>query len=737
MLLINAVIGTIPLLLSISFIFLGLSTSGNTSSPVAVDNFTLFAFGHDLQAPSNGFTVSFNDDETLTIFSIGSDKFLYSRSLFENGTTIREWENLEAQAAFVTSIKDKVGNLNVILRGLDDVPYYKQQSSNGTWSPDWTSLGGQSRQIAVENDRNGNVMLFSIGKDNNQTYYKQQSSNGTWSPDWTSLGGQSRQIALENDRNGNPIIFSIGKGTNQTYYKQQFSNGTWSPDWTSLGGQSKFINPDSNASHSLVLFSIGEQDDVPYYKQQFSNGTWSPDWTSLGGQSKFITSVNEKKGGLILFSISKDDAIYYSYPEEGWKPLLSVGKSSQAAILSASDSVIHLFTVSVGYGQLFYYELENEPLPQLNDNSSLRVELVARGLSSPTSMAFLDPQNILILEKNTGSIRRVTNGNLVNEPILQFEVSPQGERGLLGITIDEHPGSGLKHVYIYLTESNNTDGTARNKLYRYTWENERLIEPKVLLDLPSDFQNHNGGKIVMSNTTGLFTVIGDQNKRGLLQNNSTGTFIKDTGVIFRINEDGDGMPDNPFINMSGPFDKYFAYGVRNSFGIAIDPVTNNLWDSENGDLEYDELNLVLPGLNSGWSKVMGPIGRSDEKISNLVNLEGSHYSDPVFSWRYPIGVTDIEFLNSSKLGSKYQNSLFVGDIHKGNLYRFDLDGNRSSIIFSSNQTDLYDHVADTEAESESIILGNRFGGITDISTSPDGFLYVLTFTGHLYRISSE
>src|SRR5688572_26699253 len=126
MLLINVVIGTIPLLLSISFISFGLSTSGNTSSPVAVDNYTLFAFGHDLQAPSNGFTVSFNDDETLTIFSIGSDKFLYSRSLFENGTTIREWENLEAQAAFVTSIKDKLGNLNVILRGLDDVPYYKQ-----------------------------------------------------------------------------------------------------------------------------------------------------------------------------------------------------------------------------------------------------------------------------------------------------------------------------------------------------------------------------------------------------------------------------------------------------------------------------------------------------------------------------------------------------------------------------------------------------------------------------------
>ena len=112
---------------------------------------------------------------------------------------------------------------------------------------------------------------------------------------------------------------------------------------------------------------------------------------------------------------------------------------------------------------------------------------------------------------------------------------------------------------------------------------------------------------------------------------------------------------------------------------------------------------------------------------------GSHYSDRVFSWRYAIGVTDIEFFNSSKLGSEYRNNIFVGDINNGNLYYFQVNHNRTGLKLECNNdskfnsTGLKDMVVDTKNELSEIIFGSGFKGITDIQTGPDGYLYILTY----------
>ena len=107
-----------------------------------------------------------------------------------------------------------------------------------------------------------------------------------------------------------------------------------------------------------------------------------------------------------------------------------------------------------------------------------------------------------------------------------------------------------------------------------------------------------------------YVVIGDLNRDGQLQNFSNGPVPDDTGVILRINDDG---------NLA----KYFAYGVRNSFGLAFDPLTLGLWDTENGPGSYDEVNLVQPGFNSGWERIMGPVIRDTEGTSDFVNFPGS------------------------------------------------------------------------------------------------------------------
>ena len=374
---------------------------------------------------------------------------------------------------------------------------------------------------------------------------------------------------------------------------------------------------------------------------------------------------------------------------------------------------------------------------------NLQAELFVEGLSWPTSMAFIDNNNILVLEKEQGTVRLISNGILQEEPVLEVDVDSNSERGLLGIAIMNKDA-----IFLYYTASSKDNEQLRNRVYQYQWNEERLVNPILILDLPAiPGPNHDGGKLIIGPDNYLYTVIGDLNHEGKLQNFVDGPEPDDTGVILRVNPmDGSPAPDNPFTNNDNNLlllNKYYAYGIRNSFGIAFDPITGILWDTENGPSEYDEINVVKPGFNSGWQQVMGPISKSKITEDELVNFPNSKYADPVFSWLPSIGITDIEFLNSSKLGDKYANNIFVGDIGDltdGILYYFEVNEDRTGIKFdSNNQARLTDLVADNE-EISAIALGTSFGGITDIETSPEGFLYILTLDresdgeGKIYRI---
>ncbi len=297
---------------------------------------------------------------------------------------------------------------------------------------------------------------------------------------------------------------------------------------------------------------------------------------------------------------------------------------------------------------------------------------------------------------------------------------------------------------MYFTESYGEDQT-RNRVYRYEWnqENQVLVDGTMVLDLPAELESiHNGGKLEADKNGNLYAVIGDLGRDGQLQNVPEGAAADDTSVIIRITKDGSNVADNPFFNSTNErMQKYYAYGIRNSFGLAVDPLNGFLWDTENGPDSYDEINIVHPGFNSGWIKIMGPISDSDsdqpELEEELMTFEDSRYADPVFSWEEPVGITDLEFLNSTALGPKYANNLFVGDINNGNLYYFELDDSRTGIKLDENDAeDLTDQVADDEEEISDIIFGSGFGdGITDIEMGPDGFLYILTFNGSIYRIT--
>ena len=500
---------------------------------------------------------------------------------------------------------------------------------------------------------------------------------------------------------------------------------------------------------------------------------------------------------------------------------------------------------------------EEPPAPPEMLHPQLDVRTVVDGLDSPTTMAFLGPNEFLVLEKNTGQVKHVMNGQ-VHATVLDLAVNFGSERGLLGIALHpdfpDDPG-----VYLYWsctappppaedpffpteTECEDTpelgDGDTDdllavpllgNRVDRFTWEGGMLTFDHNLIKLRS-FQNdaapeppdqgdetqpprgnHDGGVIEFGHDGMLYIFVGDLGRRGLLQNLPCGPTdaydcpgederVPDdqfggpepddahlTGVILRLNPDGTAPEDNPFFEsgetialineeVGENIQKIFSYGHRNGFGLTVDPVSGGIWTQENGDDTFSELNLVEPGLNSGWIQIMGPAERvpqyreiettftsnpaalpalqqlrwppeniaetPEEALDRLFMLPGATFDDPEFSWKWEVAPGGIGFVESNALGPQFQNDLFVGAaipaLEGGYLFHFNLTGNRQMIAVDDPR--LEDRVADNEAkheitESESLLIGRNFGSGTDIETGPNGNVFVVSLThGAVFEI---
>lgn len=369
---------------------------------------------------------------------------------------------------------------------------------------------------------------------------------------------------------------------------------------------------------------------------------------------------------------------------------------------------------------------------QVLTDPQLRAQQVVSGLAMPTAMAFLGSNDILVLEKDAGKVRRVTDGVLQSNAVLQLSVDTLEERGLLGIAV--HPQfPATNWVYLYYSAPGSPP---TNRIARFEWDGSSLTNELVLLELPAAFYDHNGGTMTFGSDGKLYAVIGDQGMTGLFQNLDTNTPPEITSSIVRLNDDGTVPNDNPFFALGGVCSRVFAYGVRNSFGLAVDPVSGALWDTENGPTSYDEVNRVDAGFNSGWKRIMGPVSRNAATTNDLVPLAGSHYADPEFSWLNTVAPTAIAFLNSTNLGAQYENDAFVGDFNTGTLYRFRPNGARDGFVFTD--PNLSDLVADNASQLSEITIGTGFGAISDVKVGPDDRLYVLSISnGKIFVIEAS
>ena len=400
-------------------------------------------------------------------------------------------------------------------------------------------------------------------------------------------------------------------------------------------------------------------------------------------------------------------------------------------------------------------------LPTIKD-PNLKAELVAKGLHFPTSMAFLGANDILVLEKDNGTVRRIVNGVIQPKPVLDVSVANKIERGMLGIAIAPKHGNKPTYAFLYYTESKTKyDGSddcpntnhckpgnepLGNRLYRYEFANNSLLNPKLLLDLPAiPGPAHNGGVVKIGPDHNVYLTIGDV-RRSKVQVDLKKEPDGRSGIL-RVNQNGQPVQENGSIGILGhkfPLNLYYGYGLRNSFGIGFDPVSKKLWDTENGPSFGDEINIVKPGFNSGWNKIQGIwlLGKEHSMTTTktthphgIVKFGGKgKYSPPEFVWNQTAGPTAIKFLNSDKIGKRYVNYMFVGDFHNGYLYHFDLNKNRTEL---SLKKPLEDKVANSpnELKKGGIIFGKGFGGISDLEIGPDGYLYVVSIgEGAIFRI---
>ena len=404
----------------------------------------------------------------------------------------------------------------------------------------------------------------------------------------------------------------------------------------------------------------------------------------------------------------------------------------------------------------------------LAKNSDYVIGELATGLGFPTQIDFIG-NTMLVLEKNTGKIIRIDDMGdqffVYTEPVLDVPVRYNYYSGLLGIA------ALSDRVFLYYTESESGEdiregkGTsesvnAKNRVYQYDWDGEKLTNPVLVKEFIAQLaNNHHGGAMTKGPDNGVYFVIGDQGQSGVYENRGKNntcyrvSFVNiecsseptyETSSIFKIHTDDDNRIE------------LFAMGIRNSFGLAVDPSTGYLWDTENGEKYYDEINLVKPKFNSGWNSVMGPSDRENPDthpcapgvIGNETDCPVEHrgfqpipppfknfvYSEPEFSWYQTVGPTAIAFPDD---GFGYSDWLFVGDFHTGTIYKFQLNSDRTGFIFS--EPDQSDYVLDEPIVTMSSDSDNLFalkipGGVADVEFHNNAMYVASIMNGTIYKI---
>ncbi len=340
-----------------------------------------------------------------------------------------------------------------------------------------------------------------------------------------------------------------------------------------------------------------------------------------------------------------------------------------------------------------------------------QVKILSKDLKRPWGITSLPDGRFLITEKE-GIMRIATQDGTLSKPITGIpNVNSSGQGGLLGITID--PDFANNRMVYWVFSEKETDGNltavAKGKLA----DDEKTIQNASVIYRATPAHNstlHYGGRILFDKTGNIIFSTGE---RSDLETRPQAQFLNSSlGKVIRITTDGKAAPGNPFINQADARPELYSYGHRNVQGLALNPATGDLWESEFGPRGGDEINLIQPGKNYGWPVITYSLEYNGNKIGDAIQQKEG-MEQPVYYWDPVISPSGITFCSSDAI-PEWKNNLFVASLSAQHIARL--------------------VIKDNKVVGEERLLADESQRFRDITQGKDGALYAVTDDGRLYRM---
>jgi glucose/arabinose dehydrogenase len=345
---------------------------------------------------------------------------------------------------------------------------------------------------------------------------------------------------------------------------------------------------------------------------------------------------------------------------------------------------------------------------------TMHVSVVTRGVDRPWGIAFVPGGDMLVTER-PGRLRLIRNGQLDPTPLGPLpEMLATGLGGMLDVAL--HPQFAQNRlIYFAYSKPGPGEGNATTAVYRARWDGGSTLadgrdilvadayhggpgSPKGIGPASGSY----GARLAFDRQGLLYVSLGDRNYPPASQNPAS-----HIGKILRLRDDGTVPPDNPFVNTPGYKPEIYTLGHRNPLGLAFNPITNDLWSTEEGPQGGDELNTIEAGKNYGWPRVS--LGRNYDGTIVGEGFSAPGLEDPVVFWVPAIAVSGLSFYDGDQFPA-WTGSAFVGGMRNNT-------GKHIQRVFFNAQGD---------PTGREIMLGELGQRIREVKPGPDGFIYVLT-----------
>lgn len=335
--------------------------------------------------------------------------------------------------------------------------------------------------------------------------------------------------------------------------------------------------------------------------------------------------------------------------------------------------------------------------------ADVQVQVLQDKLDHPWSVAFLPDNQTLLITERSGQLRSWQPGKGLSQPIGGVpKVWANRQGGLLDVVLAPDFAQSRRVWLSYTTADASGRAGGVVGYGRLGDDNRQLSNFKVVLEQTPKLSSgaNIGTRMAFDRQGFLYIAFGDN-----FASSSAQQLDKLSGKIVRLTKDGEIPPDNPFVNRQGARAEIWSYGMRNPQGLALNPWTQQMWESEHGPRGGDEVNIPEKGKNYGWPLATYGIDYSGEKVPEAEGSKVEGTEQPLHYWKVSPAISGMAFYNSARF-PQWKNSLFIGALKEKSLIRLQVNGEK--------------------VVEEQRLLEDRGERIRDVRQGPNGYLYVLT-----------